>query len=149
MSNLLNKKSLYDLKSRNVEGNSFEDRSKLYGPDSPSYNRGYDAGSVNKSPFEYKGKEVDGSTAYPQTDHLVALLDQTITSNRQGDKTTSYMSSVFGASKSSKFRPEDLDLEGNSLYPNYGGGPLDGGEFGSPGSTYENAQKAADPLSKF
>ena len=29
MSNLLNKKSLYDLKSRNVEGNSFADRNEL------------------------------------------------------------------------------------------------------------------------
>ena len=33
----------------------------------------------------------------------------------KGDGSTAYLSTVFGASEPSSFRPEDLDLEGQSL----------------------------------
>ena len=144
MSNLLNKKSLYDLKKRNVEGNNISVFNSLDGPNQPSYNRDFRGAGPNESPFSF-----DSSKPYPGSDHLVALLENTISSNRKGDGSTVYLSTVFGASEPSSFRPEDLDLEGQSLYPNYGGGPLGGSQFGTPGSDYKNAQLAIDPDSKF
>jgi hypothetical protein len=127
MSNLLNKKSLYDMSKRGVEGNNVGDFTT---PGSGFWDRDADTGNPTESPFSEK-------------DHLKKLLDQKISSTRNGGDGTAYLSDVGGTVHPSAYRPLDYDLEGKPLYPNYDN------NFGTPGanSTYENS--FPDPDAKF
>ena len=132
MSKLLNKKSIFDLPTRGVEGQAVGDFTG-YGPGpNAAYDRDADLGDPTVSPFE-------------QDDHLKELLSNKITSTRNGGTYSSYLSGVGGTEEASSYRPIDYDLEQNPLYPNYDS------EFGTPGtnSTYENHFKSIDPQAKF
>ena len=131
MSKLLNKKSLYDLPKRNVQGSALKDFTD-YGPGQGYWDRDADLGDPTESPFDSK-------------DHLKQLLENKITSTRNGGMYTSYLSDVGGTTHPSSYRPLDFDLERNPLYPNYDT------NFGTPGpnSTYQNNFLAVDPQAKF
>ena len=130
MSNLLNKKSLYDMSKRGVEGNNVSDWDTQNGPGAGYYDRDADSGNPTTSPFAPK-------------DHLKELLDTKIASTRNGGDGTGYLADVGGTVHPSAYRPLDYDLEGKPLYPNYNN------NFGVPGenSTYENS--FPDPDAKF
>ena len=108
---LLDKKSLYDLTSRGVEGNTV-------GVDASAYNRNY-PGRVNNRPFTninvegdftFEGSQLmNPDEAGDRSSQLVRLLDQNVLSIRDGD---GFVPSPRARGKDSNDFTLDLDLEG-------------------------------------
>ena len=131
MSNLLNRKSLFDLPKKGQAGVDLG----LFtgnGPGAGFYDRDAEQGNPTQSPFD-------------KPDHLAELLTNKISSNRDGGTGNSYLADVGGTTFPSALRPLDFDLEANPLYPNYND------QFGNPGpnSTYQNRFLSVDPQAKF